>query len=114
MLLVPRVYQHIYNQGFAIGWAEGCAEVYARNQAKRDPQISQLIADWEQRQAAANQAGLPFAEPPPWTDPGKIPVPPASPAPWQEPELPDWLNRLMLSLIGALFLATAAAILLLT
>ena len=98
MLLVPSIYRQIYNQGFAIGWNQAWAENIA--QAHQDTQA------WTARQNQAQQAGTPFAEPPPkniyMTRPDFRPPPP----PWQEPELPHWI---FWSTAGIMALAAAGA-----
>ena len=59
VLLIPKIKDSIKAQGKAegitLGKAEGVAEA---NQAARD---------WQQRKDAAEQAGRPFNEPPPWS-----------------------------------------------
>ena len=59
VLLIPKIKAAIEAQGVAkginLGKAEGIAEA---NQAARD---------WQQRKDAAEQAGRPFDEPPPWS-----------------------------------------------
>ena len=88
MILDRSIYQYQYNQAFAKGYTEA----YARYWAKSDARVNQLIQDWDQRKAAAEQTGPTFTEPPHCTDPDKIPVPPPPPAPWQEAEIPAWIQ----------------------